>query len=55
MLFRSQGMLEMVTNSETLASIHVKEGGAISQFFSKEPIKNWIEKNCVNVSKDEAI
>ena len=50
-----QGMLEMVTNSETLASIHVKEGGAISQFFSKEPIKNWIEKNCVNVSKDEAI
>ena len=50
-----QGMLEMVTNSETLANIHVKEGGAISQFFSKEPIKNWIEKNCVNVSKDEAI
>jgi phosphatidylinositol kinase/protein kinase (PI-3 family) len=50
-----QGMLEMVTNSETLANIHVKEGGAISQFFSKEPIKNWIEKNCVTVSKDEAI
>ena len=50
-----QGMLEMVTNSETLASIHVKEGGAISQFFSKAPIKNWIEKNKVNVSSDEAI
>ena len=50
-----QGMLEMVTNSETLASIHVKEGGAISQFFSKEPIKNWIEKNCAIVSKEEAI
>ena len=50
-----QGMLEMVTNSETLASIHVKEGGAISQFFSKAPIKNWIEKNCLNVSKEEAI
>ena len=50
-----QGMLEMVTNAETLASIHVKESGAISQFFSKEPIKNWIEKNKVNVSSEEAI
>ena len=50
-----QGMLEMVTNSETLASIHVKEGGAISQFFSKAPIKNWIEKNKANVSSEEAI
>ena len=45
----------MVTNAETLASIHVKESGAISQFFSKEPIKNWIEKNKVNVSSEEAI
>ena len=50
-----QGMLEMVTNSETLANIHVKEGGAISQFFSKAPIKNWIEKNKENVSLDDAI
>jgi len=50
-----QGMLEMVTNSETLASIHVKEGGAISQFFSKAPIKNWILKNMQNVSEKEAI
>ena len=50
-----QGMLEMVTNAETLASIHVKEGGAISQFFSKAPIKNWIEKNKADVSSDEAI
>ena len=50
-----QGMLEMVTNAETLASIHVQEGGAISQFFSKEPIKNWINKNKVNVSDQEAI
>ena len=50
-----QGMLEMVTNSETLANIHVKEGGAISQFFSKAPIKNWIEKNKENVSSEEAI
>ena len=30
-----EGMLEMVTNSETLANIHVQEGGALSQFFSK--------------------
>ena len=50
-----QGMLEMVTNAETLASIHVKEGGAISQFFSKAPIKNWIEKNKQEVSLNEAI
>ena len=50
-----QGMLEMVTNAETLASIHVKEGGAINQFFSKAPIKNWIEKNRADVSSAEAI
>jgi phosphatidylinositol kinase/protein kinase (PI-3 family) len=48
-----QGMLEMVTNAETLANIHVKGGGAINQFFSKNSIKNWIEKNCA--SKEEAI
>ena len=48
-----EGMLEMVTNSETLANIHVQEGGAISQFFSKGSIKNWIERNCPN--KNEAI
>ena len=50
-----QGMLEMVTNAETLASIHVKEGGAINQFFSKAPIKNWIEKNKADVSSADAI
>ena len=48
-----EGMLEMVTNSETLANIHVKEGGALSQFFSKGSIKNWMDKNCT--SKNEAI
>ena len=48
-----EGMLEMVTNAETLANIHVKEGGAISQLFSKGSVKNWIEKNCAN--KKEAI
>ena len=50
-----QGMLEMVTNSETLASIHVKEGGAINQLFSKAGVKNWIEKNCNLVSPNEAV
>ena len=50
-----QGMLEMVTNSETLASIHVKEGGAINQLFSKAAVKNWIEKNCDSTSKTEAV
>ena len=50
-----QGMLEMVTNSETLANIHVKEGGALNQIFSKVGIKNWIEKNCTMVSSKEAI
>ena len=48
-----EGMLEMVTNAETLANIHVKEGGAISQLFSKGSVKNWIDKNCAN--KKEAI
>ena len=50
-----QGMLEMVTNYETLANIHVKEGGAISQLFSNDVVKNWIEKNCKSISKNEAI
>ena len=50
-----QGMLEMVTNSETLANIHVKEGGAIKQLLSKGGVKNWIEKNCNMVSPQEAI
>jgi phosphatidylinositol kinase/protein kinase (PI-3 family) len=50
-----QGMLEMVTNSETLANIHVKEGGAINQMFSKVGLKKWIEKYCTIVSNQEAI
>jgi len=50
---REEGMLEMVTNAETFANIHVKEGGALNQLFSKGSIKNWIEKNCN--SKNDAI
>ena len=45
----------MVTNADTLAAIHVKEGGAINQFFSKAPIKNWIKNNLADVSLDDAI
>ena len=50
-----QGMLEMVTKAETLANIHVKEGGALNQIFNKVGIKKWIEKNCTIVSSQEAI
>ena len=49
-----QGMLEMVTNSDTLANIHVQEGGAIKQLFSIASVLNWIEKNCKSVSPAEA-
>ena len=39
----NMGMLEMVMNSETLAQIHIQEGGALQTFFSKTSLKNWIE------------
>ena len=38
----NQGMLEMVTNSATLAEIHKKDG-----VFSKSSLKKWIEDNAV--------
>ena len=49
-----QGMLEMVTNSDTLANIHVQEGGAVKQLFVVASILNWIDKNCKTVSLNEA-
>ena len=49
-----QGMLEMVTNSETLANIHVQEGGAIKQLLFNASLLNWIDKNCKTVSLNEA-
>ena len=49
-----QGMLEMVTNSDTLANIHVQEGGAIKQLIVNTSVLNWIEKNCKTVSPMEA-
>ena len=39
-----EGMLEMVTNSATVAQIHKEQGGAL-QSFKKDSIKNWINNN----------
>ena len=49
-----QGMLEMVRNSDTLANIHVQEGGAIKQLISITAVANWIEKNCKSLPLNEA-
>ena len=47
-------MLEMVRNSDTLANIHVQEGGAIKQLISITAVANWIEKNCKSLPLNEA-
>ena len=41
-----EGMLEVVTNSATLATIHKEQGGAL-QSFKKDALKNWIFKKKV--------
>ena len=41
-----EGMLEIVTNSSTVAQIHKDQGGSF-QSFKKDSIKNWIENNKV--------
>jgi hypothetical protein len=46
-----QGMLEMVKNSETLATIHKIYGGATAAFSSMS-LKKWIESN-VNLGEKE--
>jgi hypothetical protein len=46
-----QGMLEIVKDSETLATIHKIFGGATASFSSK-PLKKWLDKN-LNCSEDE--
>lgn len=48
-----QGMLGMVKNSETLATIHSKHGGAMAAF-SREPLKKWLENN-VSLGESEYI
>jgi phosphatidylinositol-4,5-bisphosphate 3-kinase len=42
-----EGMLEVVTNSATVAAIHKEQGGSL-QSFKKDCLKNWIEINCSN-------
>jgi hypothetical protein len=46
-----QGMLEMIKDSETLATIHKIYGGATATF-SSWPLKKWIDKN-VNMGEKE--
>ena len=41
-----EGMLEVVTNSSTIAQIHKEQGGSL-QSFKKEALKNWILKTRV--------
>jgi hypothetical protein len=48
-----QGMLEIVKDSETLATIHKVSGGATATFSSK-PLKNWLRKNAT-ISESEVV
>lgn len=48
-----QGMLEIVKDSETLATIHKIYGGATASFSSK-PLKKWLDKN-VNCGECEYV
>jgi len=41
-----EGMLEVVTNSSTVAQIHKEQGGSL-QSFKKDALKNWIVKTRV--------
>jgi phosphatidylinositol kinase/protein kinase (PI-3 family) len=41
-----QGMLEIVKESDTLATIHKHYGGPTAIIFSKQPLKRWMENNC---------
>jgi phosphatidylinositol-4,5-bisphosphate 3-kinase len=41
-----EGMLEIVTNSSTVAQIHKDQGGSL-QSFKKDSIKKWIDNNKV--------
>ena len=46
-----EGMLEVVTNSITVAQIHKEQGGSL-QCFKKDAVKNWILKSKL-VSEEE--
>lgn len=47
-----QGMVEIVKNSETIAQIHVNEGGAM-QSFDETSLVTWLKNNCIG-SQEEA-
>ena len=46
------GMLEIVTNSETLANIQKTKGGIIRTFFSPNWLSNWVYENCKVPKRD---
>lgn len=48
------GMIEIVTQSETLATIQ-KEYGGLVKGFSQKPLKSWMEKNITNISEFEYV
>ena len=49
-----QGMLQIVTNSETLATIH-KEFGGLTFGFSNKPLKHWMCKIITNITEKEYV
>ena len=49
-----QGMLQIVTNSETLAKIH-KDYGGLSMGFSNKPLKQWMAKVITKLPETEYV
>ena len=47
-----EGLLQIVTNSETLATIH-KEHGGLTLGFSEKPLKEWMVKTITNITERE--
>lgn len=47
-----EGLLQIVTNSETLAKIH-KEHGGYTFGFSEKPLKEWMIKTITNLTETE--
>jgi phosphatidylinositol kinase/protein kinase (PI-3 family) len=47
-----EGLLQIVTNSETLATIH-KEHGGLTLGFSEKPLKEWMIKTIKNLTEKE--
>jgi len=49
-----QGLLQIVTHSETLATIQKEYGGILSAF-SNKPLKNWMCKIITNITEKEYV